>query len=301
MSVAIAFSGQGSQYVGMGQGVVDSHPLAIQTWKEADEALGFSLSRLVGEGPSEKLTLTENAQPAILAYSIALFRVLSSERPELQPSMAAGHSLGEYSALVAADALSFDDALRLVRLRGQAMQAAVPAGVGGMLAVSGLAPEVVRELCGDSLDVAALNSPVQAVVAGPVELLGHFEQSAIAAGARRCLALQVSAPFHSRMLKPAEEPLREALKEVTLHRPRIPVIQNVTASSSLEPSEIRANLVAQVSHTVRWLNCVETMRERGAAQFIELGPGRTLTGLIKKIDRSLKVRFTDRSGFLEQF
>lgn len=301
MSVAIAFSGQGSQYVGMGHGVVDSHPVAIQTWEEADEALGFSLSRLVAEGPSERLTLTENAQPAILAYSIALFRVLCTERPQVEPEMAAGHSLGEYSALVASGALDFEDALRLVRLRGQAMQAAVPAGVGGMLAVAGLSPEVVRELCGEGLDVAALNSPVQAVVAGPLSLMEPFEQRAAEAGARRCVRLDVSAPFHSRMLKPAEEPLRAALQNVEIRAPRIPVIQNVTAASSSDPEVIRASLVAQVSHTVRWVDCIRAMREQGADDFVEFGPGRTLTGLIKKFDRSLRVRFTDRSGFLELF
>ena len=301
MKVAIAFSGQGSQYVGMGHGVVDSHPLAVQTWAEADEALGFSISRLVAEGPSESLTLTENAQPAILAYSIALYRVLTAERPEFQPTLAAGHSLGEYSALVAANSLGFSDALRVVRLRGQAMQAAVPAGVGGMLAVSGLSPDVVRELCGDDLDVAALNSPVQAVVAGPLDLLGPLEERAVAAGARRCVALEVSAPFHSRLLKPAEAPLRNALDAVEIRPPEFPVFQNVSASASTQPDEIRANLVAQVSQTVRWVDCVSAMREQGAQDFVEFGPGRALTGLIKKLDRSLKVRFTDRSGFLEQF
>ena len=285
----------------MGHGVVDSHPLAVQTWAEADEALGFSLSRLVAEGPSESLTLTENAQPAILAYSIALYRVLTAERPEFQPTLAAGHSLGEYSALVAANSLGFSDALRVVRLRGQAMQAAVPAGVGGMLAVSGLSPDVVRELCGDDLDVAALNSPVQAVVAGPLDLLGPLEERAVAAGARRCVALEVSAPFHSRLLKPAEEPLRKALDAVEIRAPEFPVFQNVSASASTQPEEIRANLVAQVSQTVRWVDCVSAMREQGAQDFVEFGPGRALTGLIKKLDRSLKVRFTDRSGFLEQF
>lgn len=301
MSLAIAFSGQGSQYVGMGHGVVDAHPLAHQTWKEADEALGFSLSGLVASGPAEKLTLTEHAQPAILAYSIALFRVLTTERPQLQPAIAAGHSLGEYSALVASGALAFEDALRLVRLRGQVMQAAVPAGVGGMLAVAGLSPAIVRDLCGEELDVAALNSPVQAVVAGPLSLLPDFESRALEAGARRCIALDVSAPFHSRMLKAAEAPLRSALQDVTVASPRIPVIQNVTAEASSDPEVIRHNLVAQVSQTVRWVDCVRAMKDQGADRFVELGPGRALTGLIKKFDRSLKVRFTDRSGFLEQF
>ena len=301
MSLAVAFSGQGSQYVGMGDGVLDSFPVAQRTWEEADEALGDSISGLVRAGPSETLTLTENAQPAILAYSVALLRVLQSERPDFVPTMAAGHSLGEYSALVCAGALEFPDALRLVRARGRAMQAAVPPGQGGMVAVAGLSPEVVQELCGDQLDVAAINSPVQAVVAGPLSCLSDFEDRAMAKGARRCVFLKVSAPFHSRMLRGAEAPLREALSTVALQSPRIPVFQNVTAAANSDLAVIRENLVAQVSRTVRWSDCVFSMKEEGATSFVELGPGRTLAGLIKKCDRSLKVRFTDRSGFLEQF
>ena len=301
MSLAVAFSGQGSQYVGMGDGVLDSFPVAQRTWEEADEALGDSISGLVRAGPSETLTLTENAQPAILAYSVALLRVLQSERPDFVPTMAAGHSLGEYSALVCAGALDFPDALRLVRARGRAMQAAVPPGQGGMVAVAGLSPEVVQELCGDQLDVAAINSPVQAVVAGPLSCLSDFEERAMAKGARRCVFLKVSAPFHSRMLRGAEAPLRQALSTVALQPPRIPVFQNVTAAANSDLAAIRENLVAQVSRTVRWSDCVFSMKEAGATSFVELGPGRTLAGLIKKCDRSLKVRFTDRSGFLEQF
>ena len=301
MSLAVAFSGQGSQYVGMGDGVLDSFPVAQRTWEEADEALGDSISGLVRAGPSETLTLTENAQPAILAYSVALLRVLQSERPDFVPTMAAGHSLGEYSALVCAGALDFPDALRLVRARGRAMQAAVPPGQGGMVAVAGLSPEVVQEVCGDQLDVAAINSPVQAVVAGPLSCLSDFEERAMAKGARRCVFLKVSAPFHSRMLRGAEAPLRQALSTVALQSPRIPVFQNVTAAANSDLAAIRENLVAQVSRTVRWSDCVFSMKEAGATSFVELGPGRTLAGLIKKCDRSLKVRFTDRSGFLEQF
>ena len=301
MSLAVAFSGQGSQYVGMGDGVLDSFPVAQRTWEEADEALGDSISGLVRAGPSETLTLTENAQPAILAYSVALLRVLQSERPDFVPTMAAGHSLGEYSALVCAGALEFPAALRLVRARGRAMQAAVPPGQGGMVAVAGLSPEVVQELCGDQLDVAAINSPVQAVVAGPLSCLSDFEERAMAKGARRCVFLKVSAPFHSRMLRGAEAPLRQALSTVALQSPRIPVFQNVTAAANSDLAAIRENLVAQVSRTVRWSDCVFSMKEAGATSFVELGPGRTLAGLIKKCDRSLKVRFTDRSGFLEQF
>ena len=193
MKTAFVFSGQGSQYVGMGQGVLDGHPIARRTFEEADEALGFSLSTLVKEGPEAVLTLTENAQPAILVYSIALLRVLGEERPALCPAMAAGHSLGEFTALVAAESLSFTDAVRLVRLRGQAMRESVAPGLGGMLAVMGLSGDVLAGLCaetrvgasGPAVSVAAFNSPVQSVVAGPVIALDKFQESAERAGARQ--------------------------------------------------------------------------------------------------------------------
>ena len=301
MATAFVFSGQGSQYVGMGRGVVDAHSVAHACWEEADDALGFSLSGLVAQGPEDVLTLTENAQPAILAYSIVLYRVLQAEKPHVVPVAAAGHSLGEYSALVAAESLGFSDALRLVRLRGQAMQQAVPAGVGGMVAVTGLDPEVVRGLCTDGVELAAQNSPKQCVVAGPVASLDAFQQRAAEAGARRCMALKVSAPFHSSALSPAGERLRVALAEVKIRAPRYPVIQNVSASPESDPDQIRENLVKQVSQTVRWTDCVDRMRELGVRDFVELGPGRILSGLIKKCDRKLSTRFCDRSAFLEQF
>jgi len=305
MSFAFVFSGQGSQYVGMGIGVVDSHTLWKPHWEEVDDALGFGLSRLILEGPEEKLTLTEYAQPAILAYSILLLRVLREERPDLCATIAAGHSLGEYSALVAAESLSFPDALRLVRTRGQAMQAAVAPGVGGMLAVMGLSESVLQRLCTEvgegQLEVAALNSPVQSVVAGPVALLEAFSEKALSAGARRCQALKVSAPFHTQMLKPAGERLREALSEVSIQSPRFPVVQNVDGEAVADPAMIREKLVEQVSRTVRWVDCVATIQSVGCERFIEFGPGRALNGLIKKCDRSLKTSFTDRSAFLEQF
>ena len=301
MATAFVFSGQGSQYVGMGRGVVDAHSVAHACWEEADDSLGFSLSGLVAQGPEDVLTLTENAQPAILAYSIVLYRVLQAEKPHVVPVAAAGHSLGEYSALVAAESLGFSDALRLVRLRGQAMQQAVPAGVGGMVAVTGLDPEVVRGLCTDGVELAAQNSPKQCVVAGPVASLDAFQQRAAEAGARRCMALKVSAPFHSSALSPAGERLRVALAEVKIRAPRYPVIQNVSASPESDPDQIRENLVKQVSQTVRWTDCVDRMRELGVRDFVELGPGRILSGLIKKCDRKLSTRFCDRSAFLEQF
>jgi len=289
----------------MGHGVVDGHPLAKQTWVEADEALGFSLSSLVVSGPDAALTLTENAQPAILAYSTALFRVLQAERPGCVPTMAAGHSLGEYSALVAADSLDFADALRLVRLRGQAMQEAVPSGEGGMLAVTGLSAERLLEICEEfeqaRVEVAAFNSPVQSVVAGPLAALEEFRVRAEKEGARRCTFLNVSAPFHTSMLSKAGERLGVALESLVLREPRFPVFQNTDAGATCEPERIKEKLVQQVSVAVRWVECVQAMQKRGAEDFVEIGPGRSLTGLIKKCDRTLRVRFTDRSAFLEQF
>jgi [acyl-carrier-protein] S-malonyltransferase len=306
MKTAFVFSGQGSQYVGMGQGVILDHPVSQSTWIEADEALGFSLSVLVNEGPESRLTLTENAQPAILAYAIALFRVLQFERPDLVPAMAAGHSLGEYSALVAAGSLDFSDALRLVRLRGQAMQEAVAPGLGGMLAVMGLSVEELSALCGStsgeqSVRIAAFNSPVQSVVAGPLKALALFQERAQEAGARHCVFLKVSAPFHTPALSVAGDRLRQAFTEIEIKAPSFPVFQNVDALSQDQPDKIVDNLVDQVSVPVQWVDCVAAMHTAGATRFVELGPGRTLTGLVKKWNRKLEVRFTDRSGFWEQF
>jgi len=306
MKTAFLFSGQGSQYVGMGQGVILDHPVAQSTWMEADEALGFTLSALVNEGPESRLTLTENAQPAILAYATALFRVLQFERPDLVPAMAAGHSLGEYSALVAAGSLDFSDALRLVRLRGQAMQEAVAPGVGGMLAVMGLSVEELSSLCGStvpdqSVRIAAFNSPVQSVVAGPLKALAIFQERAMEAGARHCVLLKVSAPFHTPALSVAGDRLRQAFTEIELKAPAFPVFQNVDALAQTQPARIIDNLVEQVSAPVRWVDCVAAMHSAGTTRFVELGPGRALTGLVKKWNRKLEVRFTDRSGFWEQF
>lgn len=309
MKTAFVFSGQGSQYVGMGHGVLDGHTVVRDTFEEADEALGFSLSSLVRNGPESVLTQTENAQPAILVYSIALLRVLAEERPALRPTMAAGHSLGEFTALVAAESLGFMDAVRLVRLRGQAMRESVAPGLGGMLAVMGLSGDVLADLCaatsdgasGPTVSVAAFNSPVQSVVAGPMTALVKFQENAERAGARHCLQLKVSAPFHTLALKGAGDRLREALSNCVLKAPLFPVFQNVNAVASFEPQEIVENLVRQVSEPVQWVDCVAAMHAAGTRRFVEVGPGRSLTGLIKKWDRKLEVRFTDRSAFWEQF
>jgi [acyl-carrier-protein] S-malonyltransferase len=302
MADGFVFSGQGSQYVGMGVSL--DHPAARKTFEGADEALGEDLSTLIREGPIETLTLTENAQPAILAHSVALLRVLAEVHPQIQPVVAAGHSLGEYSALVAAGSLEFQDAVRLVRLRGRAMQAAVPAGVGGMAAIMGLDVPTLEGLCrdvaqGEVLEVAGHNSRVQVVVAGHLGALERLMNAAREAGARQCAALQVSAPFHCSLLAPAGEVLSEALEDVDIKPPRFPVFQNATAAASDDPVAIRRALVDQVSCPVRWVECVEAMQAAGVQRFLEFGPGRTLSGLIKRVDRSLETLALDRTGTME--
>ena len=301
MGVALLFSGQGSQYVGMGCSDRFGDVVA-DTWREADEALGEHLSRRVAEGPADALTLTTNAQPAILTTSIAMYRAMLLERPDLTPSFAAGHSLGEYSALVAAGAMEFADAVRLVRLRGEAMQEAVPAGVGGMAAFSGLDVEglqsLAQEIGSGVLELAAENSPSQLVVAGHIRALEEMIDRAPNHGVRRSTMLNVSAPFHCSMLRPAQERLAEALEKVELKTPDFPVYQNVDGRVSTSPDEIREKLVRQVSAPVLWVRCLESMLDAGASRFIEVGPGRALTGMVKKLNRRLDARFVDRAGGL---
>lgn len=304
MADGLVFSGQGSQYVGMGAALIDAHPVARDVFAEADEALGESLTELVLEGPLETLTSTRNAQPAILTVSVAMLRVLGSLGAHVEPVAGAGHSLGEYSALVAAGALDFRDAICLVRERGDAMQAAVAEGVGGMAAIMGLEAAELEQICveaaqGEVAEIAGHNSPVQIVVAGHLSALERVIGLAGAQGARRTTLLQVSAPFHCSLLEPAGRRLEQVLESVEIRRPSYPVIQNADARAHDDPAEIRAALVAQVSRPVRWVECVENMRKLGADRFLEFGPGRTLSGLIKKMDRSLETVALDRTGALE--
>lgn len=292
MKTAFIFPGQGSQVVGMQAG------LDPDTFAEADEALGVSLSRVIEEGPVEKLAETEFTQPALLTTGIAMVRTLRRERPELVPVAAAGHSLGEYGALVAAGALEFADAVRLVRLRGRAMQAAVPLGVGTMAAIVGLETDEVIALClehanGEVVELAGHNCPGQTVIAGHV---GAVERvcDAVGAGARR---LTVSAPFHCSLLGPAAEALREALATVPIAAPTVPVVHNVDAQVTQDPAGIRARLVEQVIRPVRWVECVQALKQLGVERCLELGPGRTLAGLGRRIDRTLPVvGFADVRG-----
>ncbi len=302
--IAFQFPGQGSQIVGMGAGLADAYPEARAVFDEADDVLGFELSRLCWEGPLETLTETQNAQPALLAHSVAVTRVLAGRGVE--PDAAAGHSLGEFTAHVAAGSLAFDEAVRLVRARGEAMAAAGRERPGTMAAVLGLDPDAVEELCAairrddETLRPANFNAPGQVVVSGSVEAVRRLVEEAKGRGARRALELTVAGAFHSPLMEPAVEVLAEALDEADVRRPAIPVVANVDARPVREPAEIRARLLAQLTGAVRWVECVETLRDLGCRTYYEPGPGSVLTGLLRRIDDSLEGRSVGEPVELEE-
>ncbi|GAB6935812.1 ACP S-malonyltransferase [Calditerricola yamamurae] len=287
--VAWVFPGQGSQVVGMGKAIAEADADARAVFDSADEALGFALSRLCFEGPEEELRLTVNTQPAILTTSAALLAVWRKAAP--QPDFVAGHSLGEYTALVAAEALSFVDAVRIVRQRGAFMEEAVPAGQGGMAAVLGMERDALQAIVdavsaeGDVVELANLNCPGQIVISGTIAGVKKAAERAREAGARRVLELAVSGPFHSSLMRPAAERLAEVLADVPLADARVPVVANVTARPVTRAEEIRRLLVEQVAAPVLWEDSVRAMLDAGVDTFVEIGPGSVLTGLIKKIDR----------------
>jgi len=291
--IAFVFPGQGAQKVGMGKALADASPIARATFDEADAALGEPLSRLCFEGPEDRLLLTENTQPAILTVSTAVCRVAQSRG--VQPSFAAGHSLGEYSAHVAAGTISFADALRTVRRRGQYMQQAVPVGEGAMAAILGLDADGVARACVEAADgqvvsPANLNAPGQIVIAGHAAAVARAGERARALGARRVIPLAVSAPFHCALMKPAEDRLAPELRALDVRDPRIPVVANVDAEPKRDAASSIEALIRQVSSPVRWDDVVRRLVAEGARTFIELGPGAVLGGLIKKIDRSVTVQ-----------
>jgi [acyl-carrier-protein] S-malonyltransferase len=269
----------------MGTGFALSSKTAAVVWQEADEVLGFSLSRLCFEGPREELTLTANTQPAVLTASVAIARVLAEHG--VTPDLAAGHSLGEYSALVVAGALPFAAAVRLVRQRGIFMQEAVPVGVGAMAALLGIDLASVEEICaeaarGEVVAVANVNAPGQIVIAGHKSAVERAVKAAAGRGGRKSVMLPVSAPFHSALMKPAADRLAAELEQVSVAPPRIPVVRNVDAGLTTSADEVKPFLVHQVASPVRWTECVERLRREGASSFLEVGPGRVLTGLLKR-------------------
>ncbi|HKR41198.1 MAG TPA: ACP S-malonyltransferase [Paraburkholderia sp.] len=292
MKFAFVFPGQGSQAVGMLDAFADN-AIVRETLQEASDALGQDLGKLIAEGPAEELNLTTNTQPVMLTAAYAVYRAWQQAGGPL-PAIVAGHSLGEYTALVAAGVLAFRDAVPLVRFRAQAMQSAVPVGEGGMAAVLGLDDDAVRAVCteaaaasGGVVEAVNFNAPAQVVIAGHKGAVEKACEIAKAKGAKRALPLPVSAPFHSSLLKPASDQLREYLANVTLNAPQIPVVNNVDVAFETDPAKIRDALVRQAAGAVRWVECVQAIAAQGATHVVECGPGKVLAGLTKRIDGNL--------------
>ncbi len=295
MAIAFIFPGQGSQDVGMGRELALAYPSARAVFEEVDDALGQKLSQIMWEGPKETLTLTENAQPALMAVSMAVMRVLEKDHGlslKDKVKFVAGHSLGEYSALAAAGAFSLADAARLLKLRGQAMQAAVPVGKGAMTALLGVGIDAARQVAeaaaqGDVCQVANDNEPTQVVLSGDKTAIDRVPEIGKAHGVRRAVPLPVSAPFHCALMQPAADAMRAALAKVNVNAPAVPVVANVLAAPISDPEEIKKRLVEQVTGTVRWRECVTYMTANGVTDVYEIGSGKVLAGLAKRIEASL--------------
>lgn len=289
--LAFVFPGQGAQAVGMGKDFCEQYEVAKKLFKEADEALGYSIKDMCFEGPAEDLKLTANTQPAILTMSVIANEILKEHG--IQPDVVGGHSLGEYSALVAADVMNFQDAVLLVHKRGQFMQEAVPVGQGGMAAIIGLSDEVIVEACEKATKTAGevqavnFNCPGQTVIAGTTAGVEAAVEMLKEAGAKKAVILPVSAPFHSTLMKPAAVKLAAELDKVDIRDAKIPVVSNYTGKLEESAADIKANLVAQADHPVKWIDCVKTMQEFGADTFVEAGPGKTLCGFNRRIDKSI--------------
>jgi [acyl-carrier-protein] S-malonyltransferase len=317
---AFLFPGQGSQTVAMGRDLCDNFPIARAVFDEADEALGFPLSRLIFEGPEDQLKLTEHTQPAILTVSVAAARVLAERG--VQPVFAAGHSLGEYSAHVVANTLSFADAVRVVRSRGRYMQQAVPPGEGAMAAILGLPVPLISEICSQVSDQltplpttpeaqgfsdktavvspANLNSPDQTVISGAAAAVQLAADRCKEAGAKRTLMLQVSAPFHCALMQPAQDALAKDLESIGFGDPIVPIAANVDARLITRGPDSRDCLIRQVTGAVRWVECIQLLIAEGATHFIEVGPGKVLCGLMRQIDRNQKTLNVENSASLDK-
>lgn len=302
MSLGFIFPGQGSQTVGMLSEMAERYALVQQTFDEASDTLGLPMWQLACEGPQERLNQTEVTQPILLTASTALWRVWRAEGGR-SPVILAGHSLGEYSALVCAGALSFSDAVGLVHQRGKLMQEAVPQGEGAMAAILGLDDDVVERCCEEAdgiVSPANYNAPSQVVIAGSAAAVADAVERCNAAGARRAVALQVSGPFHCELMEPAKEMFAEALDAVTLEMPSIPVVHNVDAGVAVDLDDLRRKLLDQIARPVRWTSCVLAMVAAGADEFVECGSGKVLAGLLKRIDRSQAVHNIDEvAGFVQ--
>jgi [acyl-carrier-protein] S-malonyltransferase len=303
--IAFVFPGQGAQAVGMGKDIYASDEAAKRIFKRADEALGYSLSSIIFDGPEAELKVTYHTQPALLTTSIAYLELFKSKG--LQPDYVAGHSLGEYTALVAAGVLSFEDAVRTVRARGEFMEEAVPSGQGAMAAVLGAEREALDQLCRTIsseigvVELANLNCPGQIVVSGSREGVHALVERGKEIGAKRVIPLEVSGPFHSSLMKPASERLSTVLAELSMQPANVPVVANVTALPITEPAQIRQLLVDQVHSSVRWEESITWLITQGVDTFVEIGSGNVLAGLIKKIDRSVKVIAINSKEAIEQF
>jgi [acyl-carrier-protein] S-malonyltransferase len=306
---AFVFPGQGSQAVGMGRELAEAFEVARHTFEEVDDALNQRLSRLMAEGPEADLTLTENAQPALMAVSVAVLRVLASEGGvdlAKHARFVAGHSLGEYSALCAAGAFTLGDTARLLKLRGQAMQKAVPVGKGGMAALLGAELEQAQAIAADAAQgevcsVANDNSAGQVVISGSADAIDRAIALAAERGLKRSVRLPVSAPFHCALMQPAADAMAEALAAVTISAPVVPVVANVTAAPVSDPNAIRRLLVEQVTGMVRWRECVLAMKEQGVETLVEVGSGKVLAGLTKRIDKELSATSVGTPADVESF
>ncbi|GLR78052.1 ACP S-malonyltransferase [Azospirillum oryzae] len=309
MTRAFVFPGQGSQAVGMGRELAEAFEVARHTFEEVDDALNQRLSRLMVEGPEADLTLTENAQPALMAVSVAVMRVLASEGGvdlSKHATFVAGHSLGEYSALCAAGAFSLGDTARLLKLRGQAMQKAVPVGKGAMAALLGADLDQAQAIAADAAQgevcsIANDNSVGQVVISGSADAIDRAIALAAERGLKRSVRLPVSAPFHCSLMQPAADAMAEALANVTISAPVVPVVANVTASAVSDPNTIRRLLVEQVTGMVRWRECVLYMKEQGVERLVEVGSGKVLAGLTKRIDKDLAAVSVGTPADVESF